>query len=128
MGEKIAIPSGSYPVRYTAGETKMTKTKIRKLITTIKGWGLDLYEKRENYLRFKRDNTIGLVITMFDNEWSYYLINEISLDDEKWQALVDDLNKLDKMINDLTLTKNWVKDIKKKMKDIETIYDLKELK
>ena len=107
---------------------EMTKSKIHKLITTIKGWGLDLYEKRENYLRFKRDNTIGLAITMFNNEWSYYLINEISLDDEKWQALVDDLNKLDKLINDLTLTKNWVKDIKKKMKDIETIYDLKELK
>lgn len=106
----------------------MNKSKIHKLITTIKGWGLDLYEKRENYLRFRRENVIGLVITMFDNEWSYYLINEISIDDDKWQLLVDDLNKLDKLINDLTLTKNWVKDIKKKMKDIETIYDLKELK
>lgn len=107
---------------------KMNKSKIHKLITTIKGWGLDLYEKRENYLRFRRENVIGLVVTMFDNEWAYYLINEISIDDEKWQLLVDDLNKLDKLINDLILTKNWAKDIKKKMKDIETLYDLKELK
>ena len=107
---------------------KMNKSKIHKLITTIKGWGLDLYEKRENYLRFRRENVIGLVVTMFDNEWAYYLINEISIDDEKWQLLVDDLNKLDKLINDLILTKNWAKDIKKKMKAIETLYDLKELK
>lgn len=106
----------------------MTKTKIHKLINTIKGWGLELYEKRDTYLRFRRENTIGLVITMFDNEWSYYLINEISINDDDWQDLVNDLNKLDKLINELIWTKNWAEDIKKKMKDIETIYDLKELK
>ena len=106
----------------------MNISKINTLITTIKGWGLELYEKRDNYLRFKRDNTIGLVITMFDNEWSYYLINEISLDDDKWQDMVNNLNMLNEFIKDLTLTKNWAKDLKNKMKQIETIYELKELK
>ena len=106
----------------------MKKSKIKALITTIKEWGLELYEKRDNYLRFRRENVIGLVITIFDDEWSWYLINEIPLDDDEWQTLLDDLNMIDELIKDLTLTKNWAKDIKNKMKGIESIYDLKELK
>lgn len=106
----------------------MNKSKIKALITTIKEWGLELYEKRDNYLRFRRENVIGLVITIFDDEWSWYLINEIPLDDDEWQTLLDDLNMIDELIKDLTLTKNWAKDIKNKMKGIESIYDLKELK
>lgn len=106
----------------------MNKSKIKKLITTIKGWGLELYEKRDWYLRFRRKDVIGLVITFVDDEWSWYLINEIPLDYDDWQTLLDNLDKLDNLVKDLIVTKNWVKDIKNKMKDIETIYELKELK
>ena len=106
----------------------MNKSKINTLITTIKEWGLELYEKRDNYLRFRRKDVIGLVIAFFDGEWSWYLINEIPLNDDIWQTLLDDLNMIDELIKDLTLTKNWAKDLKNKMKGIETIYELKELK
>ena len=106
---------------------KMTKSKLHKLIATIKGWGLELYEKRDNYLRFRRTGVIGVVVSMFANEWEYYLVNEVSMDYDKWQHLVDKPKALEKLIDELTMMNNWAKDLKKKMREIAPIYDLKEI-
>lgn len=96
-----------------------------ELIKEIESWGLECITNNEQCLSFKRGELIGLYI-MFDQKWK--VINTIFPPFyTQWKELPNRENELDKFIDDLTLMKNWAKDIKKKMKQIEKKYELKEM-